>query len=136
MYKKALLRGLLGYIAGCMIGLFFALQREHFTITVALSQILLGGIPGAIACGSTVIYDIEKWSLLRATFTHFLVVIGVTFLACFVLNWFPPWSTAFWIMLAVEVIGYIIIWLMIYLRYKAEVRNLNKLLEEKHKTGK
>ena len=119
-----------------MIGLFFALQREHFTITVALSQILLGGIPGAIACGSTVIYDIEKWSLLRATFTHFLVVIGVTFLACFVLNWFPPWSTAFWIMLAVEVIGYIIIWLMIYLRYKAEVRNLNKLLEENHKTGK
>ena len=136
MYKKAVLRGLLGYIAGCMIGLFFALQREHFTITAALSQILLGGIPGAIACGSTVIYDIEKWSLLRATFTHFLVVIGVTFLACFVLNWFPPWSTAFWIMLAVEVIGYIIIWLMIYLRYKAEVRNLNKLLEEKHKTGK
>ena len=131
MYKKALLRGFLGYMAGCMIGLCFALQNKEFTFMGTLPGILLGGIPGAIIAGTTVVYDIEKWSLLRATVTHFLLTMGVIFLACFMLKWFPPWSTAFWILLAAEVVGYIIIWLIMHLRYRAEVRKLNELLKKK-----
>ena len=114
MRKKAILLGLIGYVCGCVIGLFFALQNENFNIREALPSILLGGIPGAIAMGSAVIYDIEEWSLLRATATHFLVVMGVILFACFLLKWFPPWSPAFWIMLAAELIGYVIIWLIMY----------------------
>ena len=130
MRKKAILLGLLGYAAGCMIGLCFALKNKEFSITTALPQILLGGIPGAIAMGTVVIYDIEEWSLLRATVTHFLISMGVIILACFVLNWFPPWSTPFWMMLGIELAGYILIWLIVYGRYKAEVRKLNELLEK------
>jgi L-asparagine transporter-like permease len=96
----------------------------------ALPQILLGGIPGAIAMGTTVIYDIEKWSILRVTVTHFLIVMVVTFLASFVLKWFEPWSTAFWIMLAVVAVGYFIVWLIIYRCYKKQIRKLNELLKE------
>ena len=131
MYKRALLRGFLGYMAGCMIGLCFALQNKEFTFMGALPGILLGGIPGAIIAGTTVVYDIEKWSLLRATVTHFLLTMGVIFLACFVLKWFLPWSTEFWILLATEVVGYIIIWLIMHFRYKEEVRKLNELLKKK-----
>lgn len=130
MTKKATLLGLLGYIAGCLIGLCFALQSGSFNIADALPQILLGGIPGAIAMGTTVVYDIEEWSLLRATVTHFLIVTGVMLLACFVLKWFDPWSTAFWIMLAAVVVGYFIVWLIIYGSYKKQVQKLNKLLKE------
>ena len=130
MAKKAMLLGLIGYIAGCIIGLCFALQNESFTLASALPQILLGGIPGAIAMGTAVIYDIEEWSLLRATVTHFLIVMGALLLACFVLKWFEPWSTPFWIMLAAELVGYVIVWLIMYLGYKKQVRKLNKLLKE------
>ncbi len=130
MRKKALLLGLIGYIAGCAIGLCFMLQSENFTIASALPHILLGGIPGVITMSTTVVYDIEKWSLLRATVTHFLIVMGVMLLACFVLKWFEPWSTAFWIMLAVEAIGYFILWLILNRCYKAKVRKLNELLKE------
>ena len=130
MRKKAILLGLIGYVCGCVIGLFFALQNENFNIREALPSILLGGIPGAIAMGSAVIDDIEEWSLLRATATHFLVVMGVILFACFLLKWFPPWSPAFWIMLAAELIGYVIIWLIMYYCFRKKVRTLNEMLKE------
>ena len=96
----------------------------------ALPQILLGGIPGAIAMGTTVIYDIEKWSILRVTVTHFLIVMVVTLLASYVLKWFEPWSTPFWIMIAAEAVGYILVWIIMYSCYKAKVRKLNETLKE------
>ena len=130
MAKKAMLLGLIGYIAGCIVGLCFSLQSESFTLAGALPHILLGGIPGAIAMGTAVIYGIEEWSLLRVTVTHFLIVMGAMLLACFVLKWFEPWSTPFWIMLAAELVGYVIVWLIMYLGYKKQVRKLNKLLKE------
>ncbi len=130
MAKKAMLLGLLGYIAGCIIGLCFTLQRESFTLASSLPGILLGGIPGAIAMGTAVIYDVEEWSLLRATVTHFLIIMGTMLLSCFVLKWFEPWSISFWIMLAAELVGYVIVWLVMYLCYKKQVRKLNKLLKE------
>lgn len=131
MAKKAMLLGLIGYFAGCMIGLCFSLQSESFTLAGALPQILLGGIPGAIAMGTAVIYDIEEWSLLRATVTHFLIVMGALLLGCFVLKWFKPWSASFWIMLAAELAGYVIVWLIMHLCYQKQVRELNRLLKER-----
>ena len=130
MAKKAMLLGFLGYIAGCIIGLCFALQNENRDLAGALPDILLGGIPGAVAMGSAVIYDIEKWSILRTTATHFIIVMGAMVLACFVLKWFEPWSVPFWIMLAAELAGYIIIWLIMYLGFRKQVRKLNELLKE------
>ena len=130
MTKKAMILGLLGYIAGCAVGLCFTLQNENFTLAGALPQILLGGIPGAIAMGTAVIYDIEERSLLRATVTHFLIVMGTLLLACFVLKWFKPWSAPFWIMLVAELVGYVIVWLIMCLCYKKQIRKLNKLLKE------
>ena len=130
MRKKAIVLGLIGYIAGCFIGLCFALQNPDFSVAKALPQILLGGIPGAIAMGSTVIYDMEKWSVLRVTATHFLIVMSVMLLACFVLKWFEPWSAPFWIMMTAETVGYFIIWLIMSMRYRSKVRKLNELLQE------
>lgn len=130
MHKKAMIFGLIGYVAGCLIGLCFALQNKNESLSGALPNILLGGIPGAIAMGTMVIYDIEKWSILRATFTHFLIVMGVMLLACFVLKWFEPWSTAFWIMMAAELVGYVIVWLILYHSYRREVRKLNDMLRK------
>ena len=130
MRKKAIVLGLIGYIAGCLIGLCFALQNPDFSVAKALPQILLGGIPGAIAMGSTVIYDMEKWSVLRVTVTHFLSVMGVMLLACFVLKWLEPWSAPFWIMMAAEAVGYILVWIIMYSCYKAKVRKLNETLKE------
>lgn len=136
MRRKAIMLGLIGYIAGCVIGLCFALRNESFTFAGALPDILLGGIPGAIAMGSSVIYDVEKWSILRATVTHFLITMGAILIGCFVLKWFKPWSALFWIMLAAELAGYILIWLIMHQCYRAKVRKLNEMLRESREKGK
>ena len=130
MYKKAMLLSLLGFAAGCLIGLAFHLQDENFSLSEALPNILLGGIPGAIAMGTTVVYDIEKWSLFRATATHFLIAIGVILLGCFVLHWFKPWSRAFWLLLAFELAAYVIIWLFFYFSYRKKIRQMNEELKK------
>jgi len=52
-------------------------------------------------------------------------------LACFVLKWFRPWSAAFWIMLTAVVVGYFIIWLIMYCHYQKQVRKLNELMKER-----
>ena len=133
MYKKAALLGLIGYVCGCAIGLCFALGSQDFSLGKALPGILLGGIPGAIAMGSVVIYDVEKWSVLRATVTHFLVAMGAILFGCFVLKWLEPGSKPFWIMLGIELIAYILIWLIMYTCFRAKVRKLNELLKENRK---
>ena len=76
MYRKAMLLGLLGYAAGCLIGLVIGLCAGEMSFREALPNILLGGIPGALAMGSSVVYGIEKWSILRATATHFVITMG------------------------------------------------------------
>ena len=48
----------------------------------------------------------------------------------FVLKWFEPWSTQFWIMMAAEAVGYILVWIIMYSCYKAKVRKLNETLKE------
>ena len=136
MGKKAILLGLIGYIAGCVIGLCFALGNENFTFAGALPDILLGGIPGAIAMGSAVIYDVEKWSILRVTATHFLITMGAILIGCFLLKWFEPLSTPFWIMLAAELAGYILVWLIMHQCYRAKVRKLNEMLRERREKEK
>ena len=130
MRKKAIWLALLGYALGCGIGVFFALRSGNFSLKTSLPRILLGGIPGAVAMASTVIYDIEEWSLLRATVTHFVIVMGVIIFGCFVLDWFEPWSLSFWIMIAVEAVAYFIIWLIMYLGYRGQIRKLNEMLKE------
>ena len=37
--------------------------------------------------GFTVVYDIEKWSILRATVTHFLIANGMMILTATILKW-------------------------------------------------
>lgn len=94
------------------------------------------GIPGAVAMGSAVIYDIEKWSILRATAAHFLISMGAILMGCFVLKWFKPWSTPFWIMLAAELAAYVLIWLIMYRGYRGKVRKLNEMLKESREQEK
>lgn len=136
MIKKAVLLTVIGYVAGCVIGLCFSLRSSSFSFADSLPQILLGGIPGAIAMGSAVIYDIEEWSLLRSTTTHFLLTMCAILLGCFVLDWFPPWSPPFWIMLAAELAAYILVWLIMYKIYQRKVRKLNELLRKNNPSQK
>ncbi len=126
LWKKATLLGLVGFVLGMLISIGFGLIcGASEDLKSALPHILLGGLYGAVAMGSTVVYDIEKWSIARATATHFLLIIGLYCVLVFSMGWFRIEDPAFWIVIAIMIVGYVLIWLLQYLAYKRKVRQMN-----------
>ncbi len=135
LWKKATLSALIGFVIGALIGIGFMLG-EWPGLQEALPHILLGGIYGAAAMASSVVYDIEKWSIARVTVTHFLFAFALYFLVNITMGWFRLDDPVFWIVIAVMVIVYVLIWLFQYLSYKRRIREMNReLIRMKSGTG-
>lgn len=127
LWKKATLLGLAGFVIGSLIGMCFTLAGS-ISFSEALPHILLGGLYGGAAMGSSVVYDIEKWSIARATATHFLLVFALFFLLVTTMGWFSLNSPAFWIIVGAMAAGYVLIWLLQYLSYRRQIRKMNDQL--------
>ena len=99
------------------------------TEAAVILQILLSGLYGLVCIGGTEFFRIEKWSLLRSTMTH-LVCILVSFTAIgLILRWirFDLPSLLFLLTIAVT---YFIIWIIMSIRWKRSIREMNSELEK------
>ena len=96
-------------------------------IGAIIIQTLLSGLLGAIAMGGVVIHDIERWSLLRCAMVHYLLIVISYVVIATVLGWYASLADLL-IILGIQLIAFVIIWLIMYLRWKARVRKLNELL--------
>ena len=91
-------------------------------------QVLACGLYGAFCMSGTLFYEIEKLPLTLATCLHYLLIAGLYAPLAVVLDWGMPVGT----FLLIEVImtaGFFLIWLIMYLSYKAQTRKLNELTE-------
>ena len=130
LWKKGTLMGFTGFILGSLIGICFGLAGgEAGGLRATLPDIVLGGLYGAVAMSSAVVYDIEKWSIARATAVHFLLVVGLYCLLAFSMGWFMIEEPVFWIVIAAMVVGYILIWLFLYLAYRRKIQQMNEDLK-------
>lgn len=153
--KKAIGRAFMGFGLGAvicvMITTFFATYyaadgnlyvcSQSFTERIGdpfrafVLEILISGIYGAVIMGSTIVYEIESWSLVRVTVTHFVIWVFCFFTVGFFLGWISPKdvtgcvvSFAFWAAI------YFLIWLINYISYKNEIKEINaELLKLKNK---
>lgn len=130
--NKAIFLTMLGFSIGLLIGagMYVGLATdEHMLNRGALMAQLIGsGIYGAIAMGGSVVYEIESWSLLRATVTHYVT----TFFSFFVVNFLLKWFDGLTVLIAFLffTVAYFIIWLIMYTSWKREVRRINQELSE------
>ncbi len=129
-WKKAALLGSIGFAAGGAICIAFILAGSPAVRAEDLPHILLGGLYGAVVMGGSAVYDIEHWSIARATATHFLLTFALYFLLVISMGWFTLDEPAFWIVVAVMLVGYICIWLIQYLSCRRKVRELNEDLKK------
>ena len=129
LWKKATLLGLAGFVIGALIGVCFVLSGS-ISFREALPHILLGGLYGGAAMGSSVVYDIEKWSIARATVTHFLLVFVLFFLLVITTGWFSLDAPVFWVVVGIMVAGYVLVWLLQYLSYRRKVEEMNDSLKK------
>ena len=100
-------------------------------------QAFASGINGVICMGGAAVYSIESWSLIRCTVSHFIVSMTSYFTLAFSMRWFTVKDIkAAVIMFFIMTIVYAIIWLINFLSYKAELKAINKELEELKKADR
>ena len=133
------------YIRTCLLGILISLSTSYIILTLSLlsdnaeisSEELMQQLIIALAMGiviglATTIYFLDKFSLTIATIIHFSIVTVVVLVAGTVGQWFS-WHQPSSIIgvLIIEVIAYIVIWIVIHILTKQEVEQLNQLIQER-----
>ena len=107
-----------------------ALSDGSYSIGFLMLNILLSAVFGALCMGSSSVYGIEKWGILRATATHFVIVFASFNIIALPLGWFSFGSIEYWIIHVVMIVVYFLIWLFQCLIYRHKVKELNRELEK------
>ena len=107
-----------------------ALSNGSYRIDFILLNGLFSALFGIISMGSSIVYDIEEWSILRSTVSHFAVVFISFNVIALSLGWFSFGSIEYWIIHIIMFIIYIMIWLIQYLIFRHKVKELNRKLKD------
>ena len=128
--NKFIIKSLIGFIIGIFIGLFFwFLNFRDYSGTAFVVHLIMSGILGLIAMGGSVAYDIESWGLLKATATHYILVMLDFIIVATVLGWVSS-ILEMVVFLAGMTIIYVAIWLFESFLWKRTVRKMNEQLKE------
>ena len=147
MLKKFVKRAILGFMIGIFIGQtiliieslmvgdgnFYAVSTylvEHTKTRIAavIVQYLITGIIGMTFASTTIIFELDKWSLLAQTALHFIITSIVMFFSGFFCGWFPHTTVSTIIWFGVFIVTYIIIWISFMLYYRKKTKEINKAL--------
>ena len=144
LIKKAIRRALFGFELGLAVGIilmltgtFDYLPPEGKAVKLVICMIV-SGLMGSLGMGMTVVFEIESWSIARATFTH----MGAVIVGYLLMGWIEGWfkysdSPVDLIITAVCIIAaYFVIWMVMYLKSKSQIRKINEDLKEIKKQQK
>ena len=130
-------RGLVacGFGPMVLVVLYLFLQRQCDLQTLTVSEVCLGivslSVLAFIAGGMNMIYQIERLPLMVAILIHG-GVLYITYLATYLLNGWLTWgATPILVFSAIFVLGYLVIWAIIYSITKRNTANLNEKLKQK-----
>ncbi len=93
-------------------------------------QTLLSGLLGAVAMGGVIFYDIDRLPMLWTCIIHYTTIIAAYLPIALSLGWLEPAAKPVLIMLLLQAAAYAIIWVIMYVRYRVKVRELNEMLAE------
>ncbi len=144
--KKALKLAGIGFLLGIVVGNVIAwvtgrpgslvslilIDRMGGETPAVLMQVLFSGLYGAATMSGVALYDVERLPLALATALHCLICVVPYIPLALLLGWAQKPSDIF-ITTCFQIIAFFLIWLIMYLCCKAEVRKLNELQKEKEK---
>lgn len=132
-FKEFLKRGMafggFGPIVAAIVLLFVslgaevALDAKAFAVAVVSTYIL-----AFVQAGASVFNQIEEWSLPKSVGVHFLCLYAVYVLTYLVNSWIPFEWAVVGIFTAIFTVGYLAIWLTVYLIIRATAKKLNKMI--------
>ena len=150
MLKKVLLRCLLGAPLGLAIGTVITIVISLFVgdgtyyavvpelirdcgseINAVVFQSVLSLIYGAAWAGASVVWENERWSILKQTVTHLIICSAATFPIAYFARWMPHNLNGVLLYFGIFVVIYIGIWLSQYTAMKKKVKQINERLNKK-----
>ena len=114
--------------------LYLILQQQAVIETLTVNQVCLGifslSVLAFVAGSMNVIYQIERLPLMVAILIHGSVLY-VSYLGTYLLNDWLEWGvTPILAFSGIFVIGYLMIWIIIYSIIKRNTKKLNQILKE------
>lgn len=139
--KKFVLEFLRRGLIACGIGpiilaiVYLILQQTAAVETLSVNQVCIGIFSitalSFIAGGMNAIYQIEQLPLMVGIFVHG-GVLYLSYLGTYLLNnWLDFGAIPIIVFSAIFVVGYILIWAIVYLIIKRNTAKLNKMLNQK-----
>ncbi|MCR5685592.1 MAG: DUF3021 domain-containing protein [Lachnospiraceae bacterium] len=135
MKKTAIILSLVGGFTGAAICFVLSsMSGGNGEASVSTGKLVfyyvISFLHGAICMGSSVIYNVEQWSIARCTFTHFLITMTSMNILNLLLDWMPIGSPEYLIIMSIFVVAYFMVWLIFFLCYRREVRKMNDELKK------
>ena len=117
--------------------LYLILQNQAAVETLTVKEVCLGifslSALAFIAGGMNVIYQIERIPLMVAILIQG-VVLYISYLGTYLLNDWLEWGTIpILVFSGIFVVGYVVIWVIIYSIIKKRTERLNMILKQKQK---
>ena len=115
--------------------IYLILQQKAGLETLTVSQVCMGILSisalAFIAGGMNIVYQIERLPLMVAILIHG-VVLYFSYLGTYLLNdWLKSGMMPFLFFTVIFVVGYLVIWVIIYSIIRRNTDAVNKVLEEK-----
>lgn len=105
------------------------LKACNTELGAVLMQFVIAGGLGIVFGGTTILWEIEKWSLAKQTVMHFLIVTTAMILSAYACNLIHHTIVSFLLWIAYFVVVYVVFWSIFYTIYKRKVASINKVLE-------
>lgn len=142
MKKRVLKMAALGFLLGIAVNSFISaltagdlpvapvlLERIGSLRGAMLLELLLVGMFGAVCMAGTVLYDAERLPLAAATTLHCVMCFGPFIPLALFLGWCSS-AAEILIMAGCQLFAFFIVWLIMYVRYRKEVKTLNEMQKD------
>ena len=119
--------------------LYLILQHEAAVETLTVNEVSIGIFSlfalAFIAGGMNVVYQIERLPLMVAILIHG-IVLYISYLGTYLLNnWLELGATPILAFSGIFIVGYVVIWAIIYAIIKRRTEKINLILKQKQKIG-
>ncbi len=117
-----------GYYAPCVPALIETMGSE---INAVAFQAILSGVIGATFSASSVIWEMDNWSIAKQTGTYFAITAIVMMPVAYFAKWMEPTFRGFLIYFGIFVVIFVVIWLIQYFFWKNKIAKMNQKISNK-----
>lgn len=116
-----------GYYSPCVPGLITAMGNE---INAVMIQTFLCGLLGIGFSASSVIWEIEHWSIVKQTGIYFLIISVIMLPIAYFMYWMEHSVTGFVSYFGIFILIFAVMWIIQFITGKYNVKKINKKLIE------